>query len=151
MKAFSATWACISRGDLEGIVPPELGEAFNFFPPKLSLPQNHVSLAESLWFREGANYNMITRRFVFDAKSIASLQAKSANGKPEAKTSRIVTLSCLIWKCCMSATKAVSSGSLKPSVLAEAMNLRPRTKPPMSDGSIGNNFGHAIAVVHPTD
>ncbi|KAJ4845090.1 hypothetical protein Tsubulata_048647, partial [Turnera subulata] len=148
LKAFLATWSSISRGDVKGVVYPALSEASHFFPPRSSFPQNHLSLMENLWFTE-ANY--ITRRFVFDAKSIASLKAKAANGNPEAKTSRIVTLSCFIWKCSMSATKALSSGSPKLSILVEAVNLRHRTKPPMSDGSIGDNFWWAVAMAHPTD
>ncbi|KAJ4825761.1 hypothetical protein Tsubulata_029391, partial [Turnera subulata] len=148
LKAFLATWSSISRGDVKGVVYPALSEASHFFPPRSSFPQNHLSLMENLWFTE-ANY--ITRRFVFDAKSIASLKAKAANGNPEAKTSRIVTLSCFIWKCCMSAAKALSSASPKPSILVEAVNLRHRTKPPMSDASIGDNFWWAIAMAHPTD
>ncbi|KAJ4844855.1 hypothetical protein Tsubulata_021837 [Turnera subulata] len=81
-----------------------------------------------------------------------SLKAKAANGNPEAKTSRIETLSCFIWKCCMSATKALSLGSPKPSILVETVNLRLRTKATyMSDSSIGDNFWWAIALAHPTD
>ncbi|KAJ4834647.1 hypothetical protein Tsubulata_020215, partial [Turnera subulata] len=147
-KAFLFTWASISRGDLEGIVPPALSEASQFFPPKPSSPQDHLSLTESLWFTEG---NYVTRRFVFDAKAIASLKEKAGNGNPEAKASRIVTLSCFIWKCCMSATKALPSAHPKASILVEAVNLRQRTKPPMSDGSIGNNFWWTAAIAHPMD
>ncbi|KAJ4826697.1 hypothetical protein Tsubulata_023384 [Turnera subulata] len=146
--AFLATWASISRGDLEGIVPPALSEASQFFPPKPSSPQDHLSLTESLWFAEG---NYITKRFVFDAKAIALLKEKAGNGNPEAKISRIVTLSCFIWKCCMSATKALPSAHPKPSILVEAVNLRLRTKPPMSDGSIGNNFWWTGAIAQPMD
>ncbi|KAJ4837136.1 hypothetical protein Tsubulata_048806, partial [Turnera subulata] len=146
---WSYTWTCVCRGDLEGILPPVLGEASHFFPPRpSSLVQNHISFMERIWFTEG---NYITRRFVFDSKAIASLKAMAANGNPKVKTSRVETLSCFIWKCFMSATKAQSSGSLKPSVLAQVMNLRQRTKPPMSDASIGNNFWYAFVMALPTD
>ncbi|KAJ4845089.1 hypothetical protein Tsubulata_048646 [Turnera subulata] len=145
-KGLNDTWSSFSRGDASGVVPPVLGEASHFFPPRQSFPQNHLSLMESIWFTEG---NYITRRFLFDAKAIASLKAKAAIGNPEAKPSRIETLSCFIWKCCMSATKAL--GSPKSSILVEAVNLRHRTKPPMSDASISNNFWWAVAMAQPTD
>ncbi|OAY38894.1 stemmadenine O-acetyltransferase [Manihot esculenta] len=145
-RAFINTLASVSLGDLNGVSLPNLSEASLFFPPTTKFPQNHLSLMDSLWFTEG---NYITRRFVFDAKAIAALRA-NAEEKLKARPSRIETISCFIWKCCMAASKAVS-GSTKPSILLEAMNLRPHTKPPMSNSSIGNLFWWAPAVAHPND
>ncbi|KAF2295563.1 hypothetical protein GH714_033201 [Hevea brasiliensis] len=145
-SAFVTTWASIFRGDLQDVIKPDLNEASLVFPPKISFPQNHLSLMESLWFTE-ANY--VTRRFVFNAKAIATLRDK-AKGKLAAPPSRIETLSCFIWKCGMTATKQIS-GVTKPSILVEAVNLRQNTKPPMSDASSGNLFWWAIAVANPTD
>ncbi|KAJ9175493.1 hypothetical protein P3X46_014043 [Hevea brasiliensis] len=145
-SAFVTTWASIFRGDLQDVIKPDLNEASLVFPPKISFPQNHLSLMESLWFTE-ANY--VTRRFVFNAKAIATLRDR-AKGKLAAPPSRIETLSCFIWKCGMTATKQIS-GVTKPSILVEAVNLRQKTKPPMSDASSGNLFWWAIAVANPTD
>ncbi|KAF2282362.1 hypothetical protein GH714_043912 [Hevea brasiliensis] len=145
-RAFFTTLASVSRGNLNDVILPNLNEASLFFPSTTKFPQKHLSLFESLWFIEGS---YVTRRFVFDAKAIATLRAQ-VEGKLENRPSRIETLSCFIWKCCMAASKAVS-GSPKPSILVEAVNLRPQTKPPMSNASLGNIFWWAAAVAHPSD
>ncbi|WCJ19290.1 HXXXD-type acyl-transferase family protein [Euphorbia peplus] len=141
-RAFLTSWACICRGDFNGVIHPNLEQASEFFPPRVSVPENHLSLMESLWFTE-ASY--VARRFVFNSKAIEMLRAK-ANGK----ISRVETLSCFIWKCCMTASKALS-GSAKPSILVEAVNLRTLSKPPMSNSSTGNIFWWATAVADPSD
>lgn len=145
-SAFVTTWAYIFRGELQDVIKPDLNEASLVFPPKISFPQKHLSLMESLWFTK-ANY--VTRRFVFDAKAISTLRDRT-KGKLAVPPSRIETLSCFIWKCSMTASKIIS-GTTKPSILAEAVNLRQKTKPPMSDASSGNLFWWAIAVANPTD
>ncbi|KAJ8766034.1 hypothetical protein K2173_020550 [Erythroxylum novogranatense] len=146
LKAFINSWAAISRGNPGDVVQPDLNETSLFFPPRDSFPRNHMSLMENLWFEED---NYVTRRFVFDAKAIATLKAKS-KVKPEAKPTTIEVLTCFIWKSGMNASKAITV-SPKASILVEALNLRPRTKPPMSSAFIGNVFWWAIAVANPSD
>ncbi|WCJ19291.1 HXXXD-type acyl-transferase family protein [Euphorbia peplus] len=141
-KAFFSSWASICRGDFTLVIHPNLEQASEFFPPRFSIPENHLSLMESLWFTK-ANY--VTRRFVFNRKGIEMLRAKA-----EGKISRVETMSCFIWKCCMKASKALS-GSAKPSILVEAVNLRQLTKPSMSNSSVGNIFWWATAVADPSD
>ncbi|XP_065869967.1 stemmadenine O-acetyltransferase-like [Euphorbia lathyris] len=141
-RAFFGSWACICRGDFKGIIYPDLEQASEYFPPRVSLPENHLALMQSLWFTE-ANY--VTRRFVFNNKGTEILRAQA-----EGKISRVATLSCFIWKCCMNASKALS-GLVKPSILVEAVNLRPVTNPPMSNSSTGNVFWWATAVADPSD
>ncbi|OAY55335.1 stemmadenine O-acetyltransferase [Manihot esculenta] len=135
------SWAAISRGTLSEVVKPNCTESSIFFPPKNPFPEEHLSLMERLWFTE-ANY--ITRRFVFNAKAIASLRVK-AKGEREFKPTRVEALSCFIWKCCMAISLAIS-GSPKPSILVEAVNLRTRTKPTMSNVSLGDVFWWATAL-----
>ncbi|KAJ9182460.1 hypothetical protein P3X46_006455 [Hevea brasiliensis] len=144
--AFLHSWAAVARGTLSSeVVKPNFTEASIFFPPRNPFPEEHLSLMERLWFTE-ANY--ITRRFVFDAKAIASLRVK-ARGEGEIKPSRVEALSCFLWKCCMASSMAIS-GSPKPSILVEVVNLRTRTKPPMSNASIGDIFWWATAVADPS-
>ncbi|KAJ4839914.1 hypothetical protein Tsubulata_023594, partial [Turnera subulata] len=130
-RAFIATWSSISRGDVKRGIP--------ILPTKILIPTTIY-----LSWRTFRSQKLTTSQE-------ASLKAKAANGNPEAKTSSIETLSCFIWKCCMSATKDFSSGSPKPSILVEAVNLMHQTKLPMADASIGDNFWRAIALAHPTD
>ncbi|KAF2299959.1 hypothetical protein GH714_006415 [Hevea brasiliensis] len=144
--AFLHSWAAVARGTLSSeVVKPNFTEASIFFPPRNPFPEEHLSLMERLWFTE-ANY--ITRRFVFDAKAIASLRVK-ARGEGEIKPSRVEALSCFLWKCCMASSMAIS-GSPKPSILVEVVKLRKRTKPPMSNASIGDIFWWATAVADPS-
>ncbi|XP_050212202.1 stemmadenine O-acetyltransferase-like [Mercurialis annua] len=143
--AFLHAWATLARtGSLSSVVKPNCDEASVYFPPKNPFPEEHLSLMENLWFTEG---NYISRRFVFHAKAIASLRIKARGEGNENKKlpSRVEALSCFIWKCCMAAARPP-----KASVLVEAVNLRTRTKPPMSNASIGDIFGWATAVTDPT-
>ncbi|KDP30485.1 hypothetical protein JCGZ_16164 [Jatropha curcas] len=146
-SAFINSWAALSRGNHSDIIKPELTQPSLFFPPKNPFPEEHLSLMESLWFTE-ANY--ITRRFVFDHEKISLLKSMAKRGEPQVKITRIEALSCFIWKCCMAASRAVS-GSPRPSILVEAVNLRTRTNPPMSNASIGDLFWWANAVADPSD
>ncbi|XP_050208871.1 stemmadenine O-acetyltransferase-like [Mercurialis annua] len=145
-SSFSTTWASICRGDLNNVVEPDLEQGNLYFPSLTTIPDNHLSLMENLWF---AKADYVTRRFVFSAKAIGALRAK-AKGEGEEKPSRIKTLSCFIWKCSMAASKSIS-GTPKLSILVEATNLRRKTNPPMKDSSIGNLFWWAVAVADPAD
>ncbi|CAK7325398.1 unnamed protein product [Dovyalis caffra] len=144
-RAFFTTWTSISRGDYNSVKQPDFEQASIFFPPRNSLPQNHLSLMEGLWFTEG---NYITRRFVFSGKAIALLKDIAIAGNPDANPTRIQALTCFVLKCCMAASRAMSS-SPKPSILVEAVDLRSRTKPPMSDASTGDVIWWATALVNP--
>ncbi|XVF23521.1 hypothetical protein REPUB_Repub13aG0045800 [Reevesia pubescens] len=128
-------WSTISRGSSQTVGYPSLAEASLIFPPRNPMPQNYLSMMENLWFME-ANY--ITKRFIFDAKTIVKLRAMAQAGH-EATPSRIQALSGFIWKCSMAASRAIS-GSSKPSILVQAVSLRPRGKPNLFDNSIGNIF-----------
>ncbi|WCJ19293.1 HXXXD-type acyl-transferase family protein [Euphorbia peplus] len=142
---FINAWASISRnGVLPEIMHPDCTQGSLFFPPKNPFPEEHLSIMESLWF---TRENYVTRRFAFDAKTISTLRSK-ATGERDGKIikpSRIEALTCFIWKCCMAASQVVSR-TPKLSVLVQAVNLRTRTKPPMSNTSIGDIFWWATAM-----
>ncbi|WRX12859.1 hypothetical protein QQP08_005346 [Theobroma cacao] len=140
-------WSEVSRGiSHHNIGNPTLPEASLVFPPKNPMPQNYLSVMENLWFTE-ANY--VTRRFTFDAKAIAKLKAM-AKGESEARPTRTEAVSGFIWKCSMAASRA-TSGSLKPSIIAQAVNMRARGKPNSLDDSIGNVFWWASAHSNPAE
>ncbi|CAI0410925.1 unnamed protein product [Linum tenue] len=71
-------------------------------------------------------------------------------GESIKKLSRVEALSCFVWKCCMAASKAVSSAS-KTSILVEAVNLRKLMNPPLPAAAIGNLFWWATAAADPCD
>ncbi|XP_021295837.1 vinorine synthase-like [Herrania umbratica] len=143
----SNVWSEVSRGiSHHNIGNPTLPEASLVFPPKNPMPQNYLSMMENLWFTE-ANY--VTRRFTFAAKAIAKLKAM-AKGESEARPTRTEAVSGFIWKCSMAASR-VTSGSLKPSIIVQAVNLRARGKPNSLDDSIGNVFWWASALSNPAE
>lgn len=83
------TWASVSRGDqINGAIQPDFTKSSLFFP------QQHLSLVESMWFAKGRR---LTRRFVFDGKAIDTLKAKVIAEKPDAKPSRIKTVTCFFF------------------------------------------------------
>ncbi|KDP30483.1 hypothetical protein JCGZ_16162 [Jatropha curcas] len=152
-SAFMSTWTSLHRRDFNGVIAPYLHEPSLFFPSRISFPQGHLSLMESLWFTE-ANY--ITKRFSFNPKAIATLKtmAKGDRKNNVDQPTRIETLSCFIWKYCMQASSMVESSrgsESRTSILVEAVDLRKKTKPPMNNGSIGNLFWWAVAVADPND
>ncbi|CAL1387007.1 unnamed protein product [Linum trigynum] len=153
MKSFLGTFTALLRGQPNDIISPDFAQASKLFPPRDPSPENYLNLMETLWFTEE---NYVTRRFVFDSKAIAKLQAMAAGGgrgkqgKSLIRLSRVEALSCFIWKCCMAASKAVSSAS-KTSILVEAVNLRKFANPPMPDAAVANAFWWATAAADPYD
>ena len=79
---------------------------------------------------------MVKRRFVFDAVKLGALKAMATQSGVENPT-RVEVVAALIYRCAVDASK-VSSGSLKPSVLRQIMNLRKKIVPPLPEKSFGN-------------
>ncbi|XP_030929456.1 stemmadenine O-acetyltransferase-like [Quercus lobata] len=144
-SAFLHSWAATFTGSPEKVLHPNFSEGSTMFPPRDSLPQKHIDTMDNLWFKEG---DYVTRRFVFHDKAIATLRAK-AKSELVPKPTRIEALTCFIWKHCMAASKGISAGLKKTSMamLVQAVNLRARMKPRLSDASIGNIFWWAPAAV----
>ncbi|CAK9173369.1 unnamed protein product [Ilex paraguariensis] len=80
--------------------------------------------------------NCITRRFVFSASKLANLKNMVKNSELD-NPSRVECVSALIYKCAMAASSAIS-GSSRPSILIQPVNLRPRIVPPLPENSVGN-------------
>ncbi|XP_060675871.1 vinorine synthase-like [Ziziphus jujuba] len=132
-------------GHPKRVIYPDLPRSSSSFPPR-DWPQNQLDLMDHLWFKES---NYITRRFVFNAKSISNLRTK-AKSQRVPKPSRIETLTCFIWKHATAASWSIS-GSPKTSVLVHAVNLRQRMKPPQSlDACTGNLFWWGTVVANPS-
>lgn len=141
LSSFLKSWAAIFSGHPNRAKHPDLSTSSSSFPPR-DLPRNHLALMDNLWFKES---NYITRRFVFDAKSITNLKTM-AKSQSVPKPSRIETLTCFIWKHAMAASRSIS-GSARTSVLAHAVNLRPRMK--SLDASTGNVFWWGTVAADP--
>ncbi|XP_050244550.1 vinorine synthase-like [Quercus robur] len=145
MSAFLKNWAATAGGPSNKLVNPNFTEAssLSHFPPQNILPHIAKPLVERLWFSEG-KYK--TRRFVFDAKAIgiATLRAKARSERVENPT-RIESLSSFIYKHARAASR-LASGSPRPSILAQAISIRGKAKPRLSDSSMGNIFWWALAA-----
>lgn len=146
--SFLNSWAMVARGDGGHMISPV------FEPSSLFPPINLAGFAPSTGLlKEG----LVTKRFVFDAKSIAALRDKYSNVETaEAKgqtrrPTRVEALSAFLWRRYMESTQkkgdCVSENDKIYTVL-HAVNLRPRMDPPLSDRHFGNIS--RIALTMPT-
>ncbi|KAB1223938.1 Vinorine synthase [Morella rubra] len=138
MSAFLKSWAVNAAGHCNKLELPDFSGASSSarFPPQDStFVPIHLSLVESFWFGKG-KYK--TRRFVMDSKSIETLKAK-ARSERVVKPTRVESLSGFIFARAVAASRVIS-GSPRPAVLAQAVNIRGRTKPCLPDYSPGNIF-----------
>ncbi|XVE96174.1 hypothetical protein REPUB_Repub02eG0199000 [Reevesia pubescens] len=134
VSVFLKSWAAFNRGSNGKIPNPDLLEASSrFFPPIEPMPP--TTGIEGLLFNEGRRK---TRRFVFDANSIATLMFK-AKSKSLEHPSRVVAVSAFVWKYAIQASRS-ASGILKPAILSQSVNIRQKLKPKLPDYSIGNLF-----------
>ncbi|PPS00915.1 hypothetical protein GOBAR_AA19736 [Gossypium barbadense] len=114
-------WSTICQGYHPEIRFPALSKASLIFPPKNPMPKNYIIMMENLWFTEG---NFITRTFVFNEEAIAVLK-DMAKGEVETTPTRTEAVSGFIWKCSMAASRAIQ-GTSKPSIVVQAVNMRPK-------------------------
>ncbi|KAK8628208.1 hypothetical protein V6N13_063918 [Hibiscus sabdariffa] len=142
--AFLNSWAAFSRG-FNGEIPNPglLGASSRLFPPIELMPEN--AAMKRLFFNDVRR--KMTRSFVFDANAITTLVLK-AKSKSLEHPSRALALSAFLWKHAIQASRSVS-GTLKPAILCQAVNLRPKMKPQLPSYSIGNMFGLAISMYNP--
>ncbi|KDP40506.1 hypothetical protein JCGZ_24505 [Jatropha curcas] len=143
-SSFIKSWAANSRGSYNNVINANLSDASLSFPSQESLPPKYTSLMESLWF---GPRKFSTGRFVFGANAIAILTNK---GRSELiwNPTRVEAPGAFIWRCAMKACTRVS-GTLKPSVMSQAVNIRRLTKRRLSRYSIGNLVWSAIASYKP--
>ncbi|KAJ8763092.1 hypothetical protein K2173_023297 [Erythroxylum novogranatense] len=142
---FLKSWASNASG-VPNNIHPNLSDAAVLFPPVDYVPQRYITNAESSWF---SDCRCVTRRFGFHDKAVAALMAKGASTMVEYPT-RIQAISGFIWKHATAASRSIS-GSSKPSVAKEVVNIRSRrlTKPRLSKHSIGNLIQFSMSHFNP--
>ncbi|KAL5542635.1 hypothetical protein UlMin_010345 [Ulmus minor] len=131
------SWARTSLGSGMTLFP-QFG-ADLLFPPLSDLSNDSDSHAV-----EFVKDKCTTRRFVFEAKTIALLQSKSASEIVKNPT-RVEAVSALIWKCSMEASRSNNSGVHRPSVWCQNMDMRKRVVPPLPENFLGNLAGYFAA------
>ncbi|XP_004303920.1 PREDICTED: BAHD acyltransferase At5g47980-like [Fragaria vesca subsp. vesca] len=143
---FLKSWGAIFRGCREDIIHPSLSEAALLFPPRDDLPEKYAGQMERVWF---AGKKVATRRFVFGAKAISSIQDE-AKSEPVPKPSRVQAVTGFLWKHLIAASRALTLGttSTRLSIAAQAVNLRTRINmETVLDNAIGNLMWWAQAIL----
>ncbi|XP_015894440.3 stemmadenine O-acetyltransferase [Ziziphus jujuba] len=126
MRGYSQTASPVFIGD--SLLPPR--DLSSFMPrPNYMLPPGKLT----------------TKRFVFEAAKIAGLKANVGSIRKQ-YPSRVEIVMALILKGAMSASRSIT-GSVKPSVLFQAVDLRRRMNKPLPKNSIGNLFWLAPVVI----
>ncbi|KAK3443272.1 hypothetical protein EUGRSUZ_B03225 [Eucalyptus grandis] len=141
---FLNAWASAARGD-PGIIDPCFSSSELFPPIDLSGFQTSTGIVKD---------NISTRRFIFDAATIASLREKFTDLKkvadvadhPRRRPTRVEALSSFLWSRYMASTQPIEARGDKIYTVLHAVNLRTRTEPPISERHFGNISRLAIAV-----
>ncbi|KAG6640772.1 hypothetical protein CIPAW_09G026600 [Carya illinoinensis] len=137
MRPLILHWAAATGGPVKKVLYPDFSEASSpsHFPPQQLFSQSLVSLVESICVIE-SKYK--TRRFVFDGSAVATLREKAKSERVDNPT-RVQSLTGFISKHAMAASRVIS-GSPKPTIINQAVNIRRLTKPRLPDTSAGNIF-----------
>ncbi|KAH0986344.1 hypothetical protein GBA52_013521 [Prunus armeniaca] len=92
----------------------------------------------------GSGDKCITKRFVFDASKIATLQSNLASALAPHAPTRVLVVSALIWKCAMEASS--KSSNIPPSSFLLTMDLRRWFEPPLPQNLAGNVVGILVVT-----
>ncbi|POO00197.1 Transferase [Trema orientale] len=135
ISIFMKSWAATSRsstgrsGDQAVLMPVLNAESY--------FPQRDLSLFQLLPAVEFKKAEYVTKRFVFGKQKMMDLKAKI--GGETTTTTRVQSVTGLIWKCVIAASLYSKSGRVpKKFVLSQAMNIRKRADPPLPENLIGN-------------
>ncbi|KAB2601953.1 vinorine synthase-like [Pyrus ussuriensis x Pyrus communis] len=136
MIMFTKTWAAINRGENETKI-----ECPEFVSAAVFPPADDVSGYRMFGV---IPKNKVTKRFVFNARTIEHLREKYtglAEDDREKRPSRVEALSAFLWRRFVEASK--DDHSIDENIFHAAVhtvNLRPRTDPPIPRCSFGNFY-----------
>ncbi|KAM5586630.1 vinorine synthase-like [Rosa sericea] len=136
LSTFINCWAQVTNTTITDseVMLPEFGSA-SLFPPQ-DFSNDYSQPPARVYSKKNIN---ITRRYVFDASNISALQSKVASSAVPQPT-RVEAISALIWKRAIEASTS-KSGSQRPSVFSQDVNLRKRIVPPLPENFAGNVVG----------
>ncbi|XP_038685532.1 stemmadenine O-acetyltransferase-like [Tripterygium wilfordii] len=130
---FMRTWAIIARDSIEGAPTPDFS-APSIFPQNHPFPQDLTTPGlSSLLIGDGMS---VMKRFVFDGSVLSNLKAKAASSMVPNPT-RTEVASAFLLKRIMSAFK-LKSGTQKPALVTNTVNLRRRAVPQFPETFVGN-------------
>ncbi|PKI78359.1 hypothetical protein CRG98_001302 [Punica granatum] len=142
LSTFLDYWAASSIGSSRKLVSPSLDAAI-LFPPRDEFrdhAQNDVIRKEKV----------VTKRFVFESSSLASLRESAAKGSSIGKPTLVEAVTALICKSAMKARKhahGTEGQTSSSTVITHIVNLRGRRIPPLPEHSLGNIWRFAIAAI----
>ncbi|KAI4382504.1 hypothetical protein MLD38_008461 [Melastoma candidum] len=122
------SWAKLSTGE-EIVSKPPRFDASTFFPPS--------SCLQALPVVELPKEKSVTRRFVFDPSNISELVAM-ARSEHVPHPTRLEVVCALIWRCVTLASRRSTRAFGERSVFSQAVNIRPRMSPPLSESTVGD-------------
>ncbi|XP_057431636.1 BAHD acyltransferase BIA1-like [Lotus japonicus] len=133
------TWTAVCGGATE-LPAPELTAGAVLFPQR-EIPGMSASVITVAG-------KFAARRFIFNASKVdelknrvkVALQSAVVGGGAAFHASRVEVVLALIWRCALLAASCSSKtvSSFRPSALFQAVNLRPRMEPAVSDTAVGN-------------
>ncbi|XP_050219773.1 stemmadenine O-acetyltransferase-like [Mercurialis annua] len=136
---FLNSWAAITRGDYSEIATSPIFGMATLFPP--------IKMQSRMDFEELGEDKIVTKRFVFDASTIAALQAKYSN-EIGYSPSRVVALAGFIWSRFIAAIQTNKTDRNHLYALSNVVNFRRRIEPPLSNMHFGNLFTTAWVKVN---
>ncbi|KAH6827697.1 hypothetical protein C2S53_018431 [Perilla frutescens var. hirtella] len=142
---FMNAWASTCRGESSRIINPSFDLALRFPPRDPSASGLNVGFTKE---------KIRTKRVVFDSKKIEKLRQEAAAASASVKDpTKVEAVTALIWRSFIEANKAAMppATGTSPFGASHAVNMRPRTVPPIPDHTFGNCFAFAYAVVSPED
>ncbi|XP_055959800.1 stemmadenine O-acetyltransferase-like [Mercurialis annua] len=141
---FLNSWAAITRGDhSDNISIPIFGTAKLFPPLKLHSGFDNGELL-------GNDEKIVTKRFVFDASTIAAFQAKFGH-EIGYTSSRVIALVAVLWSRFRAVIQTKKTDSNYIWTLTNYVNFRPRAEPPFSEMYFGNFITTAFVQVNIKD
>ena len=116
LASFLCAWAATARRAFESIADP-LFDMATLFPPSDHL---HVIMPSGLFSKQ----KIVTKRFVFDATSLATLKGRAAKAICMNNPTRIEAITTLLCKPAMNSTSEKSGKATLPRIKSHVVNLR---------------------------
>ncbi|KAL3537917.1 hypothetical protein ACH5RR_001283 [Cinchona calisaya] len=128
ISTFMNDWAAMARRESSDFPSPHFNGA-SLFPPVLNDPK-------LVQYNPPNSETIVTKRFLFHASKIEELKAMAADSGLNNLT-RYEVVTALIYSCAICATM-MNTGSFRPSILANAVNIRSLTISPLPQKYVGN-------------
>ncbi|KAI4297250.1 hypothetical protein L6164_037145 [Bauhinia variegata] len=119
----------------ESVLPKYVAPSINIpsMDPSTALPPIDLDFVQ----------NCVTRRFIFEESKIAELKTRVASTIVP-KPSRVEANAALFWKCASAASRKNLGLPTRPSVMAQAVDIRKKMSPPLPETSVGNLFATIV-------